>query len=153
MQIKFEINWQVQLSRNLRLAWVKLKNLTPFIKDALDIVDNRSKQIFNNAWLNVEKNPIWAPLKTKTIEYKKKKYWSTTPLVNTWRLKNDIVKQASNNQWFLLFKSPYAIYHQEGGKYLPRRAIIDLDNATNRKIIKALQNKINEDCKIFGKQL
>lgn len=153
MQLKFTINWQIQLSRNLRLTAVNIANLRPFIVETLNIIHDRSNELFNSAWRNVEKNPIWAPLSEKTIRYKKRKYNSTRPLINTWRLKNDVSKIAGQKKWTLLYRAPYAIYHQSWWPHLPRRAIIDLSNSTNDKIIKALQKKINNDLRIFWKQV
>ena len=53
----------------------------------------------------------------------------------------------------LFFRDPKAIYHQEWSSKLPKRPIIDLDNATNVKIVKSLQVKIENDIGIFNNQV
>ena len=159
MQIQFIVDWQVQLSRNLRLTAVNLKDLTSFYKDSLDIIHNRSNELFSKDWNNVEKNPIWAALWVKTINARQKGWWyykkpSNNPWILrwTWRLQTDITKKYDNTWWVFAFNAPYAIYHHQWSWKLPKRAIIDLSNETNTKIIKALQKKINDDIKIFWKQ-
>lgn len=160
MQIKFEVNWQIQLSRNLRMTAINISNLTPFIKESIDIVHDRNNQVFEKEWSNVEKNQKWPTLKSKTLVARSRRWWyyKNTPnnpstLRWTWRLQNDITKHINKNEWILKYNAPYAVYHQSWWKNLPRRAIIDLDNQTNTKIVKALQKFINNQTKIFGKQV
>lgn len=158
-QIKFTINWEVQLSRNLRTLAVNIKNMWEFIKEAVEIVEDRSNEIFKSEWKNVEKNPKWAPLANSTQTARDKRYWYYKKAPNrpwtlrwTWRLQEDKTKRLLNNSWTLSYNAPYAVYHQDWWPNLPKRAIIDLSNATNEKIVKALQKKINKEIWIFGTQ-
>lgn len=160
MQVTFSVNWQVQLSRNLRLTAINLADMTPFYKDAVDIVHDRSNQVFKAEWSNVEKNEKWVPLKPKTLIARSKRWgqYKATPnnpatLRWTGKLQDNIKKTILSSGWKLEYLQPYAIYHQDWWKNLPRRAIIDLSNATNNLIIKALQKKIQKDVGIFGKQI
>lgn len=71
----------------------------------------------------------------------------------TGRLQDDKTKEVTQSRGVLSYNAPYAVYHQEGGGRLPRRAIIDLDNLTNTLLVKALQSKIEKDIGIFGRQV
>lgn len=46
MQIKFTVNGVDQLSRNLRTLVTQLPRMEEFYKDALDIIEQRSDDIF-----------------------------------------------------------------------------------------------------------
>jgi len=160
MQIKFEVNWQIQLSRNLRLVAINLKNLKPFFEKSLDIIKERTDEVFEKEWSNVEKNPKWRKLTPRVEKARIKRWWYYKKTPNnpwilrwTWNLQENITKEATNKNWVLIYNAPYAIYHQNWWLNLPKRAIIDLSNKVNDKIIKTLQMKINNDIKIFGKQL
>lgn len=160
MQIKFEVDWEVQLSRNLRVAWSGISDLTSFIKDALEIVHNRSNDLWAKKWQNLEKSPNWPALASRTQKARERRWWIYKSSPNnpqimrwTWNLQDNVTKKSSKNEGILSYNAPYAIYHQQWSKNLPKRAIIDLSSATNNEIVKSLQMKINKDLWIFGKQL
>lgn len=158
--LEFEVEGAVQLSRNLKVAAKKLKNMRAFHQTAVRIIEARTNEIFKTKGLNVEKSPKWQDLSKSTKNarknrwgYYKRKPSNPSTLRWTGRLKND--KQIITNNAFgsIEYKAPYAKYHQKGGKNLPKRAILDFSNKTNTKIMKALQLKINKDIGIFGRQL
>jgi len=159
-QIKFTVNGEVQLSRNLRVAAKSIQNMSTFIKEAVWIVEQKSDSIFSQQWRNVEKSPTWKSLAASTLAararrswyYKQSPAWNPWILRWTWRLQKDRTKTVTDKMWTLTFNAPYAIHHQEWWRKLPKRAIIDLDNNTNTKIVKALQKKINESIWIFWNQ-
>ncbi len=160
MQIKFDIDGDVQLSRNLRLAVVKLSNMKEFHEDAIEIMDKRSDDLFKKKWRNVEKNPKWKPLASSTKKARANRTWYYKKTPNnpsvlrwTWNLQDNRTIKSNQNFGSMQFNAPYAVYHQRWGKNLPQRAIIDLDNNTNTKIIKALQKKVQKDLKVFWLQL
>lgn len=158
-QIKFAVQWEVQLSRNLRVFAKNITNLKDFFQDALDIVEKKSNSIWATAWGNVEKNPKWKGLAAST-EKARERRWGyykkapSNPWVMRWtgRLQDDRDKKVSDAQGSLTYNAPYAVFHQEWGWRLPRRAIIDLDNGTNVQLVKALQAKINKEIGIFWNQ-
>lgn len=160
-QISFDVQWIKELSRNLRLTAQKLDNLASFYKDAIDIVKQRSDDIFSTAWSNVEKWEKWRSLAPSTLRartnrtgyYAKPPIWWNWPLIWTGNLKNNVIIQSSPKYWVLKYNEPYARYHQSWWWSLPRRKIIDIDNKTATKIIKSLQKTIQEQSPIFMKQL
>ena len=157
--IEFEVEGAVQLSRNLKMAAVKLKDMKSFHASAIRIVGKRSDMLFKKAGSNTEKSPKWKKLSSQTKKARKKRWGyykkepnNPSPLRWTGRLQDDRQIIVNNKFGSIEFKAPYAKYHQKGGKNLPKRAIIDLSNYTNTKIMKALQEKINKDLGVFGLQ-
>lgn len=65
--ITFTVNGEVQLSRNLRVAARSIQNMSTFIKEAVEIVEDKSDAIFDKQGVNVEKNPTWKNLAASTI--------------------------------------------------------------------------------------
>lgn len=158
-ELKFSVQGEVQLSRNLRVFAKNIANLKPFFEDALDIVENKSNQIWATAGSNVEKNPKWKGLAPSTQKARERRWGyykkaPSSPKVLRWtgKLQDDKTKEVTKSRGVLAYNAPYAVYHQEGGGRLPRRAIIDLDNGTNTLLVKALQKKINDEIGIFGNQ-
>lgn len=159
VQLKFNVSGHTQLSRNLRLFAKDLTHLREFFKEAIEIIEERSNALFSAEGKNVEKANPWAPLAASTIKARQKGwgYYSNTPsspstLRWTGRMQETKNKMATDQKGRLQFTTPYAVYHQGGGGKLPRRVIIDLDNATNAEIVRALQAKIQKDIGIFGRQ-
>lgn len=161
VQIAFDVMWAKELSRNLRLTSVNLDNLQPFYSDAIDIVKERSDELFWNAGSNVQKGPKRDPLAPITQRSRENRWWyykkSPTswawPLVWTGNLRDSAQKQATQKYWSLEYTAPYAKYHQSGWWRLPQRKIIDLNESTIQKIVKSLQKTINDVSKIFMKQV
>ena len=160
MHLEFEIEWDKQLSRSLRLTWIAISNFKPFFKDAVWIMHEKSDEIFKKKWKNVEKNPKWKKLSKWTIRARSERsgYYRKSPnnpstLRRTWNLQNSWKETVTERLGALEYTAKYAKYHQKWWKHLPRRAIIDLDNKTNTKIIKSFQKHINEKIKIFNKQV
>lgn len=160
MQLTFTVNWQVQLSRNLRTLVTQLPNMGEFFKDALDIVEKRTDEVFASKWSNVEKSERWKDLAPSTKRARERKWWYYKKTPNkpstlrwTWRLQEDRTKIIERDRAIYQHNAPYAIYHQEWGWRLPKRAIIDLDNRTNQEIVRAMQSKIQRDIWIFGTQI
>lgn len=160
MQISFNVNGQQQLSRNLRVAVTQLPKMKEFFQEACDIVSEKSDSLFKAQGTNVEKNPKWKNLAPSTVKarqmgwgYYKNKPSNPGILRWTGKMQESKTITVTDQAGKLEFQAPYAIHHQEGGNKLPRRAVIDLDNTTNTKIVKAMQKKIQEDLGIFGLQV
>lgn len=160
-QIRFVVNGDVQLSRNLRIAANQIQNLEWFFSDALNIVEDKSDSIWSSWWTNVEKSPKWKQLAPSTLRARANwwwYYWKVAPsnpwlMRWSWNLQNNKTKTVTKNSWILSYNASYAWYHQDWWRSLPRRAIIDLDNWTNDKIVKSLQKTINDIIWIFWKQV
>ena len=159
MQLTIDVQGQRQLSRNLRLFADELENLGEFYKDAIDIVKARSDSLFAQKWSNVEKWPKRKPHAASTTNAREHRrgYYKNTPnkpslLRWTGRLQDDTTTTINNRYWSFEYNAPYAVYHQEWSGKLPKRPIIDLSNATNTEITRALQKKVQKDIWIFGLQ-
>jgi len=157
--IKMSINGDVQLSRNLRVLANDLKELKPFYKEAVEIVKKRSDDVFKTEGKNIKKSNKWEWLSstTKTARANRWGYYKKTPnkpkaMRWTGNLQDNTTEIATKAFWLFKFNASYAIYHQKGGKTLPKRALIDLDNTTNAKITKALQKLIYKQIWIFNRQ-
>lgn len=159
MQITFSVNGEEQLSRNLRVLVSDLWDMQSFFEETLKIVEKRTDDIFKGKWANVAKWPKWKKLSPATIKARDKRRWyyKQTPnnpslLRRTWNMQESRRTEFWKDYWLLVFDAPYADYHQEWWRNLPKRAIIDLSNDTNTKIVKAMQQKIQDTVKIFGLQ-
>jgi len=159
MQLTIDVQGQRQLSRNLRLFADELHNLGDFYKEAIDIVKARSDSLFADKWANVEKWPKRKPLAASTNNARENRrgYYKNAPnkpsvLRWTGRLQDDTTTTINDRYWSFEYNAPYAVYHQEWWRNLPKRPIIDLSNETNTLITKALQNKVQKDIWIFGLQ-
>jgi len=160
MQIKFEVNGVAQLSRNLSMLSNDLssRTLSEFHKEAIKLVEEKSMNIFKSKGKNVKKSPIWKPLAKSTQKarsnrtgyYKQAPIATNMPLVWTGNLKNSRKKQSNKLFGSLEFTADYAKYHQNGGRNLPQRAIIDFDNETNTKIVKSLQDIVRKKIKNYN---
>jgi phage gpG-like protein len=133
--------------------------LKPFFVEAVDIIKERSDELFENNGSNLEKWPSWAALSSGTTNARNKRRWyykqsPSRPWVLRWtgRLQDDVTKTASDTEWGLKFNAPYAWFHHKWGGKLPKRRLIDLNNKTNEKIVKALQKLIHTQLQIFGRQ-
>lgn len=131
-----------------------------FYKDALDIVEKRTDEIFAGKGGTVEKAPRWKDLAPSTKKARERKWGyykrpANNPSTLRWtgRLQEDRTKIIETNRAIYQHNAPYAVYHQAGGGKLPQRAIIDLDNRTNQEIVRALQAKIERDIGVFGTQI
>ncbi len=158
-QIRFSVDGDVQLSRNLRVFAENVKDMKEFMGEALDIVEKRSDSLFARKGSNTQKNPKWKPLakSTKLARQKRWGYYKKPPknpstLRWTGNLQDNKTKAVSDKSGMLAFNADYGIHHQRGGQNLPKRAVIDLSNETNSEMIRALQKKVERDIGVFGLQ-
>lgn len=160
MELTLTIDGDIQLSRNLRIAEVRLADYKPFLTRAIDIMKDRTDELFETEGGNVEKSPQWADLSAST-RLARSKGWGyyrkkpNKPGVLRWtgKLQNSARKNATKDTGTLEYTAPYAVYHQRGGGKLPKRAILDLSNATNAEIVRALQSHVNDVLGISGLQV
>ena len=159
MQLTIDVQGQRQLSRNLRVFADELQNLWEFYSAAIDIVKKRSDDIFASKGSNVEKWPKRKPHAASTTTARDRRWWyykqsPNKPSLLRWtgRLQEDTTTTINDRFGSFEYNAPYAVYHQDWWKNLPKRPIIDLSNETNTLITKALQAKIQKDIGIFGLQ-
>ena len=163
VQLALQINWQKQLSRNLRVVAWRIKDLKPFLKETVKLIEKRTDDIFKQEWSNVEKSPKWKSLSKSTQKARDNRRWYYAKKPNkpwtlrwTWNLQDNRTSKVTNKQAKLSFNAPYAGYHQLWGSRKnrpPQRSFVDLDNKTNALIIKELQKVIQKEFWIFWRQL
>ena len=159
VQLTFKVSGHTQMARNLRIFADNIQNLREFFDEALDIIAARSDSLFASQGSNVEKAGSWPPLAPSTLKARERRwgYYKRSPsrpgvLRWTGNLQENLERHASDSKGRMTWRAPYAVYHQDGGGKLPRRVVVDLSNATNVEIVKALQQKIHRDIGIFGRQ-
>lgn len=103
MEIKWTVNGDIQLSRNLRLFVTNLSKMSEFYGEAVGIIEAKSDQIFSKAGGNVEKNPKWSPLAPSTLKARERRwgYYKNPPsspgtLRWTGKLQTDRTKVVNN---------------------------------------------------------
>ncbi len=72
--MRWVVNGDVQLSRNLRVFVQNIAELQSFFGEALDIVEHKSDQIWATAGSNVEKNPKWKGLAPSTQKARERRW-------------------------------------------------------------------------------
>ena len=161
MYISISVDGLNEFVRNLRIKSEGIREgLEEVHGTIVDVVKDRTDELFEKEGSDVQNGPPWKPLSASTELSRKKRtgYYRNEPdnpgvLRWTGRLQNSAVKTKSKKQGTLEYTAPYAKYHQRGGGRLPRRKIIDLDTKTNEKIVKAIQKVINDNLGNFGRQL
>lgn len=158
--LKFNVQGHIQMARKLRLVAAEIADFTPFYEAALDIIAERSDALFSAEGSNVEKANAWPPLSAKTLKARDRRwgYYRRTPsrpglMRWTGNLQEKRDRHVTQSRGRLTFTMPYSGYHQDGGKNLPKRVIVDLSNPTNVEIVRALQVHINNAVGIFGRQI
>lgn len=156
--ISLSVDWEIQLSRNLRLFADSLKNMEWFYREALDIFEDRKKEIFSGKWASTSSG-AWKALAPSTEKARERGRWyyrrspsRPSMLRRTGNLEDSIATTVTSSYWIWEMKAPYAAFHQRWWWYLPKRMVFDIASSTKTTIVKALQKKINADLKIFGLQ-
>lgn len=161
MDLKFEINGEVQLDRILLDAGKTLDNNQPFFKDAVDIIGKRSDDLFAQKGQNLEKSPKWKPHaeSTKRARTKRQGYYKNPPnrpglMRWTGNMQESQKKTVSQKFGKLEFTDEKAQWHWDGGgkSKLPQRRVIDLSNDTNRELVRAMQTAIYRQFGAVGLQ-
>ena len=68
--------------------------------------------------------PSWLPLKPSTLKDKKRKGYSSTPLIRTGHLRQSFRQFYDNAQAGVGSEVPYSKYHETGTQRLPQRAML-----------------------------
>lgn len=161
MQIQYEVDWVMQLSRNLNIFVDNLDNLSVFYEESLDLIEERTDELFKSKGQSVQKWNKWAPLADSTVKARERRwgYYKNAPTSNpgplrwTGNLQESRTRDVNDIEWSLTMDAYYAVYHHRGGKNLPERSVLDFDNKTNQEIIRALQKHIRKEIWIYGRQL
>jgi len=95
----------------------------------------------------------WAPLSPRYAAWKSRHYPGQPTMVRTGRLRASLVATSSDSildasqpmQMRIGTSVPYAIWHQLGGGYLPRRKLVDFSAQQNLAFAKEFQKYVNTD--------
>lgn len=141
-----------KIFRQMRVSMKNVKDLTPAWKKIEKLIYDFQKKLFLNKGASEGLDP-WKPLAASTIKAKMRdarqtrsryrraklssagvtgaqKKWATYPLIRTGNLMDVATRDAISIAPLRLaytvdpIRVPYAIYHQRGGKRLPKREII-----------------------------
>ncbi|MEE9117845.1 MAG: phage virion morphogenesis protein [Calditrichia bacterium] len=146
--IKFSIDGVAVLSRSLRNLALDIKNTKPALEKAATRIIEHSTDMFDSGGRKIEKFPKWKPLKASTVRDKQKKGFGNKPImVRTGKLRSEFKKNVTPTLLTVQKPTKYAIYHQRGNKKLPKRAVLELDNATIALIVKDLQKSVTDKIK------
>lgn len=74
MEIKWSVNGDIQLSRNLRVFVTQLSKMRDFYGEAVEIIEKKSDEVFAKAGANVQKNPKWSPLAASTLKARERRW-------------------------------------------------------------------------------
>lgn len=157
---ELQVDGDIQLARNLSLLDNRIADVKGFFNDALQLVEKRTDSIFKKNGQNVQKAPKWKKPLADSTNLARKNRWGYYKKPKekggmmrwTGNLQKNRTKTVTNKEGVLKFNAPYAIYHQEGGKNLPQRVIVDIDNPTIAEINRTLQKKIEKEIGIYGLQ-
>lgn len=147
--MNFEIEGEKQLQRFLSVEIPqRIKSeMKDFYEEAGTLVVKRSEAIFDSGGSNVETAEKWAPLAPATIQAKRRRGESLKPLVASGKLSRGTEKKVDplgvtvTNKYM----DSYGKFHQSAAPRtkLPRRAFLELDQATRANIIRLLQVRIH----------
>lgn len=68
--------------------------------------------------------PAWQPLKPSTLKEKRRKGYSSTPLIRTGHYRQSFRQFYDNDQAGVGSEVPYSKYHETGTRFLPQRAAL-----------------------------
>ncbi len=147
LNIQFEIEGAVQFDRSFNRFGDGLKNLAPIWRDILPELRRAMLEQFSGK--GVGPDGAWKPLSEKYAKWKAKKYPGMPILQRTGETFKALTTATANSivvigQTSMIFgvALPYPIYHQRGGKNLPRRPIFDFNESQKTRISKVVQKRI-----------
>ena len=161
VQMQYEVDGIMQTSRNLNLMIDNLDNLWDFYEESIDLIEERTDELFKSKWKAVQKGEKWAALKDSTEKaramrrgyYRKQPTSNPGPMRRTWNLQESRTRTIWSVEASLTLDAYYAVYHHRGDGNLPERSLIDLDNDTNAELVRILQKFIWENIWIYGRQV
>lgn len=147
LNIQFEIDGAVGFDRSFSRFGNELANFAPIWRDLLPVLRQTMLEQFQGK--GVGPDGAWKPLTEKYARWKAKKYPGMPILQRTGDTFRALTTATGNSivvigQTSMIFgvALPYPIYHQRGGKNLPRRPIFDLNESQKTRISKAVQARL-----------
>jgi phage gpG-like protein len=146
MQLQFNIEGEMQLSRNLEAIAANSRDWTQAFEQASDYLMN----IFENDVFDTEGQAIdeqWDPLSKAYALQKARKYPDKGILEATGAMRNSFWKQIDSTSMTIGNSAEYFKYHQSNQprSKLPRRVMLKLTNEMKAEIVRKFQEQYFAD--------
>lgn len=144
MHISIDVEGVKQLSAVFEKTGRGLSNLREPLQNSTRYMEAEIQNNYDNQGATF--NAKWAPLAESTKKQKLRKYGSTTPLVNTGRMKKGFKSRVGTQQAVIENNTPYFKYHQSNKPRtkLPRRVMMAIGNKQQAKIIRFFTEYLNK---------
>lgn len=147
LNLSFEIEGQEQFNRSFSRFGENLKDLRQIWPAVIVELRTIVKEQFNGR--GVGPSGQWKPLSDAYRKWKEKKFPGQPLLVRT----GDTIQSLTTNTAQTINQSlpdsltfgtrlNYPVFHQRGGKRLPRRPIFDLSEQSKTRLVKAIQRRL-----------
>lgn len=143
--MSFEISWTIegekQLSRVLTRLSTDIKNFKlPLTNIAEKLVQTFSTEVFSTQGAAIDES--WRPLAPGTLQQKRRKGFSSQPLVATGTMQKSFRSIVTNDAAVIYNTADYFKYHQSNQprKKLPRRVMMKIANRQKEMIVKEFKN-------------
>lgn len=137
LKLKWAIEGDIQLVRNLRGVGEGVKDWTPAFKEAAENL----KKVFSVDVFRTEGQVIgekWAPLKPTYLAQKVKQGFPEQTLIKRGILRSSFQSETGKDYAIITNSSPYFKYHQSKAprSKLPRRIMMKLGSAQKTMVVK-----------------
>ena len=140
MQLRFSIQGDVQLSRNLTKVVATVQEMTPaFEKSAEDLIRIISYDVFETEGQAIDE--AWAPL-SKAYAYRKAKMYPGKGILEaTGTMRQSFQSQVDSTSLVIWNAMEYFKYHQsnQAREKIPRRAMLKLTENMREMVVKNFQ--------------
>jgi phage gpG-like protein len=119
--IRVEVDARTALERFGRAAEASKNHLTPNRQLATQLTAWTFRNFQSGGSMQT---PSWRPLKESTLKAKRKRGYSSQPLIRTGHLRQSFRPFYDNNQAGTGSEVPYSQYHETGTDTLPQRAML-----------------------------
>lgn len=143
MQLRFSIDGEMQLSRNLEAISVNISDWTPAFEQTGDyLMGVFQDDVFETEGQAIEET--WDALTAAYAARKEKQYGDQGILQATGTMRNSFWKQIDTTSLIIGNDTPYFKFHQsnEPRTKLPRRAMLKLTNDMKQQIVSLFQQQI-----------
>ena len=151
MQISMSVDGVTELSRELLLLAKGFHDTQEMQIRIITLVGDNVQQTFYKAGTNLQNSSSWASLSPRTEKARERGrgYYSkpsNNPGILRWTGNLQDKRSTTVTKVFgqLSMDMGYGIYHQRGGKNLPKRTIIELNDKLKAEIVRVVQTVVYE---------
>ncbi len=151
----FAVDGVVQMARSIERFAGDVKDVRPAWPGVLQILRLASAERFRTA--GAHGGQRWVPLSPRYAAYKARRWPGRGILVRTGALQDSLTQETGQSivQMHPLelrygTKVPYAVFHQRGGRRLPRREVIHLAESDKLDVMREVQRYLVKRAKSAG---